>query len=98
MKTYVMAFLKAGPNRLKDSAARAELQKAHLANINRLAEIKKLVVGGPFGDNSDYRGILVFRVGSLKEAEELANTDPMIKIDRLKLELHPWHVPVGVIP
>jgi uncharacterized protein len=36
MKTYLMAFLKAGPNRLKDSVARAELQKAHLKNITRL--------------------------------------------------------------
>jgi hypothetical protein len=40
----------------------------------------------------------VFRVGSLKEAQELAATDPMIKIDRLRLDLHPWHVPMGVIP
>jgi hypothetical protein len=34
----------------------------------------------------------------MKEAEELAATDPMIKIDRLRLELHRWEVPVGVIP
>jgi hypothetical protein len=34
----------------------------------------------------------------LKEAQDLAATDPMIKIDRLKIELHPWQVPTGLIP
>jgi len=56
------------------------------------------VMAGPFGDNGDLRGIFVFRVGSLKEAQDLAATDPMIKIDRLRLELHEWTVPAGVIP
>jgi uncharacterized protein YciI len=101
LETVYFGFLKRGPNR-KDGDARTpevqELQKAHIANINRLAETKKLVVAGPFGDDGDFRGIFVFRVGSLKEAEELAATDPMIKIDRLRLELHPWNVPNGIIP
>jgi len=101
METVYFGFLKRGPNRKPgdgETPEVQELQKAHLANINRLAETKKLVMAGPFGDDGDYRGIFVFRVGSLKEAQELAATDPMIKIDRLRLDLHPWHVPVGVIP
>ena len=101
METVYFAFLKKGPNRKpgddKDPQIQ-ELQKAHLANIGRLAELKKLVIAGPFGDDGDYRGIFVFRVGSFNEAQELAATDPMIKTDRLRLDLHPWHVPVGVIP
>ena len=100
-ETVYFGFLKHGPNRKPgdgDTPEVQELQKAHLANINRLAETKKLVMAGPFGDDGDYRGIFVFRVGSLKEAQDLAATDPMIKIDRLRLDLHPWHVPVGVIP
>jgi uncharacterized protein YciI len=101
MQTVYFGFLKKGPNR-KDGDDKLpevqELQKAHLANINRLAETKKLVMAGPFGDDGELRGIFVFRVESLKEAEGLAATDPMIKIDRLKIELHPWQVPAGVIP
>ncbi|HEX3085297.1 MAG TPA: YciI family protein [Pyrinomonadaceae bacterium] len=101
MQTVYFGFLKKGPNR-KDGDDKLpevqELQKAHLANINRLAETKKLVMAGPFGDDGELRGIFVFRVESLKEAQDLAATDPMIKIDRLKLELHPWQVPAGVIP
>ena len=101
MNTVYLGFLKKGPNRKEGDGSNPEiqqLQKDHLANINRLAEMKKLVAAGPFGDNGELRGLFVFRVGSMEEAKELAGTDPMIKIDRLRLELHPWNVPEGVIP
>ncbi len=99
-KTY-FGFLKRGPNRKPgddDKPEIQELQKAHIANIVRLADLKKLVVAGPFGDDGDLRGIFVFRVASMKEAQDLSATDPMIKIDRLRIELHPWNVPVGLLP
>lgn len=101
LDTVYLGFLKRGPNRKEGDGQTPEvqeLQKAHIANINRLAEMKKLVVAGPFGDDGVLRGIFVFRVVSLKEAEELTASDPMIKIDRLRVELHPWRVPQGVIP
>ena len=101
MNTVYLGFLKKGPNRKEGDGKTPEiqeLQKAHIANINRLADMKKLVAAGPFGDDGELRGLFVFRVGSIKEAEELAETDPMIKIDRLRLELHPWSVPDGVLP
>ena len=101
MNSVYFGFLKKGPNR-KDGDANQpevqELQKAHLANINRLADLKKLVVAGPFGDEGELRGIFVFRVNSLQEAKDLAASDPMVKIDRLRIELHPWYVPDGVLP
>jgi len=96
-----LGFLKKGPNRKEgddETPEIQELQKAHIANINRLAGLKKLIVAGPFGDDGVLRGIFVFRVGSLAEAQELCATDPMVKIDRLRVELHPWNVPEGVLP
>jgi uncharacterized protein YciI len=78
--------------------ATAELQKAHLANIVRLAESKKLVVAGPFGDDTPLRGIFVFRVTSIEEARELAATDPAVQAGRLKVEIHPWVIPEGILP
>ena len=91
MKVYVMAFLKRGPNRPTDSAKSAELQRAHLDNINRMAEEGKLVLAGPFGGNDDLRGIYVFNVGSVEEAKALTESDPAIQYGSLVMELKEWY-------
>ena len=99
LTTAYLGFLKRGPNWTPErTPATAEIQKAHLANINRLAEMKKLVVAGPFGDNGTLRGIFVFKVATLEEAKQLAETDPAVKAGRLALEIHPWRVPEGILP
>lgn len=91
MKKYVMAFLKSGPNRLQDSAARMQLQMAHLKNIQRLANEGKLVVAGPFLDDQPIKGIFIFNVESIEEAKTLTETDPAIKAGSLIMELHPFY-------
>lgn len=78
--------------------ATEEIQKGHMANINRLAEMKKLIAAGPFGDDGRLRGIFVFRVGSLEEAKALTATDPAVQAGRLAMELHTWMVPEGILP
>ena len=78
--------------------ATEEIQKGHMANINRLAEMKTLIAAGPFGDNGRLRGIFVFRVKSLEEAKALTATDPAVQAGRLAMEIHPWMVPEGVLP
>jgi uncharacterized protein YciI len=93
-----LAFLKSGPNRTQPAAEAEEIQKAHIANIQRLAKLGKLVAAGPFGDDGALRGIFVFRVASLEEAQALSDTDPAVKAGRLVLEFHPWQVPEGVLP
>ena len=91
MRTYVMAFLKAGPNRDRSREEAQKLQAAHMANINRLAADGKLVVAGPFADNGPLRGIYVFDVATVAEAEALTKTDPAIQAGSLVMELHPWY-------
>jgi uncharacterized protein YciI len=99
LMTAYLAFLVRGDKWTPEKTPQTEaIQKAHLENINRLAEMKKLVVAGPFGDNGKLRGIFVFRVGSLEEARALAETDPAVKARRLALILHPWMVPEGILP
>jgi uncharacterized protein YciI len=91
MKTYVVALLKAGPNRDRSAADAQKLQRAHMDNINRLAREGKLVVAGPFADNGPLRGIYVFDVATVAEAEALTRTDPAIQAGSLVMELHPWY-------
>ena len=97
MKTYVMAFLRTGPNRPKDSIARAELQKAHLKNITRLADEGKLIIAGPFLDDQDIRGIFIFNVSSVEEAKKLTESDPAVKAGSLIVELHLWYGSAGLV-
>lgn len=97
MKAYVMAFLKKGPNRPTDSTERANLQKAHLKNIGRLANEGKLIVAGPFLDDQEIRGIYIFNVSTVDEAKALTETDPAIKAGSLVMELHPWYGSASLI-
>lgn len=96
MKQYVMAFLKKGPNRSGSKESRDSLQRAHLDNIGRLAEEGKLVLAGPFLDDGDIRGIYIFDVKNLEEAQKLTASDPAIMAGSLEMELHPWYGSAGV--
>jgi uncharacterized protein YciI len=99
MTTAYLAFLVRGDKWTPEKTPQTEaIQKAHLANIQRLADLKKLVVAGPFGDNGTLRGIFVFRVDSIEEARQLAATDPAVQAGRLALQIHPWVVPEGILP
>ncbi|AFK03614.1 YCII-related protein [Emticicia oligotrophica DSM 17448] len=92
MKNYVMALLKKGPLRsMIDSVTAINLQKAHMENIGRLADEGKLVVAGPFTDDTDLKGIYIFDVKTIEEAQKLCETDPAIKAGSLMMELHPWY-------
>lgn len=91
MKSYVMAFLYAGPNRNQDSAKAMELQMAHLNNIGRLADAGKLVLAGPFLADDSLKGIYIFNVSTIAEAKKLTETDPAIQAGRLVMDLKPWY-------
>jgi uncharacterized protein YciI len=97
--TAYLAFLTRGEKWTPEKTpATEEIQKGHMANIQRLADMKKLVVAGPFGDNGKLRGIFVFKVASIDEARQLAATDPAAQAGRLALQIHPWVVPEGILP
>lgn len=91
LRQYVFVYLKKGPNRDLPKEEADQLQRAHLEDITRLAEAGKLVLAGPFMDDTDIRGIYIFAVESLEEAEKIALSDPAIQADSLSLELHPWY-------
>mgnify|MGYP004700981335 FL=1 len=91
MKKYVIAFLKSGPNKSTNELERTQLQRAHMDNINKMANEGTLVLAGPFLDNGVLRGIYIFNVETVEEAIKLTETDPMIQKGVLIMELHPWY-------
>ncbi|OXA77723.1 Uncharacterized conserved protein YciI, contains a putative active-site phosphohistidine [Flavobacterium aquidurense] len=92
MKKYVFCLLKTGT---KTTASKEETQKlfeGHMANISKLAKEGKLVVAGPFMKNDrNYRGIYIFNVETVEEAQKLVATDPAIQAKLLEAELTPWY-------
>ena len=92
MKSYVLVLLKTGTNQTTDETLINKTFKGHLENINRLANLNKLVVAGPMGANEkNYRGIFILNVKSLDEARTLLETDPAIQEKLLEAELYPWY-------
>jgi uncharacterized protein YciI len=97
MKQYYFVMLTKGPRRaeITDTAKIKELQRGHMANIDRLAKEGKIIVAGPFGDDSNWRGIFVFDCETKEEVEKLLQSDPAIAAGRLAYEVHPWWTAKG---
>jgi uncharacterized protein YciI len=91
MTTYYVGLIRKGPAWTAEKTPEVmKLQEGHLANIRRLGDAGKLLVAGPFTDGGDLRGLFVFKVATLDEAQALCETDPAVKAGRLVVELHPW--------
>ena len=93
MRTYVLCILRTGP---KDAdikgKEREEVFAGHFANIGRLADEGKLVVAGPFGKNDKaWRGLYIFNVATVEEAEKLVVLDPAVKASVFVADLTPWY-------
>ena len=93
MKMYVLCILKSGP---KDAEIKGDQRKeifaGHFANIGRLADEGKLAVAGPFGKNDrSWRGLYIFNVATVEEAEKLVTLDPAVKAGVFVYELTPWY-------
>ncbi|HSP11879.1 MAG TPA: YciI family protein, partial [Salegentibacter sp.] len=95
MQQYYMVFLKRGENRNQDSTEAANLQKQHMAHLSRMSEEGYASLIGPFGSDGEIRGIAIYNTATEKEADSLANLDPMVKAGRLKVEVHPWWTSKG---
>ena len=72
--------------------ARDDIFAGHFANIGRLADEGKLAIAGPFEKNDrSYRGLYIFNVPTIAEAEKLVVLDPAVKAGVFVPELTLWY-------
>lgn len=93
MKKYVFVILKTGP---KDAdfkgKERDDIFAGHMKNIGRLADEGKLAVAGPFMKNDkNYRGLYIFNLTNLEDAQKLVETDPAVKAGILISDMTLWY-------
>ncbi len=92
MRKYVLAILKTGPYTPVNKEEQDSLFQGHFANISRLAKAGQLSVAGPFMKNDkQWRGLYLFNVATIEEAEALAKTDPAVKAGVFVMEYTPWY-------
>jgi uncharacterized protein YciI len=98
MKQYYFCLLLRGDKAQSFSKEELEkIQAGHMANINKYADLGKIVVAGPFGDDTDRRGILIMDVETMEEAEAIVKEDPAVQAGRLTYEIHPWWTAKGTV-
>lgn len=90
MKKYFLCIYLSGPNQNQDSLSLVKLQEEHLNHIFTLSKKGITCLSGPFGDDTNKRGILLFDVATMEEAEAWVKKDPMVMAGKLSYEIHPW--------
>lgn len=97
MKQYWLVFLLSGRNRNQDSAAAAQIQAAHMRNIERLADQGVIVMAGPMGYKParELRGIFIMDAKDSATAASYIQTDSAVITGRLRFEIHPWWTAQG---
>jgi len=97
MRTYVLGLIRRGPAWTPAHSARTDsIQAGHMANIGRRFQEGSLQGAGPMMDGGDLRGIFIFSVDSVAQAQPLVATDPAIASGRLRVDFHPWMTFAGV--
>lgn len=102
MQVYYIGFLSRGERWTPEQTEQTHaIQAGHMQHIQAMAKTGKLLIAGPFiyeasDANQDMRGIFIFDVANIQEAEALAAEDPAVKAGRLKLEFRKWYGPAGL--
>ena len=98
MKRYYMGFLKRVADKpALDSTKVVEIQMAHQNYMAQNIKDGTLLIAGPFGDDGDMRGIVIYDVATQEEAENIIKNDPAVKAGRLDIEIHPWWAAKGSV-
>ena len=96
MTTYYLVLLKKAPTRSEPpAAADADIQKQHIAHLEKLGADGFGMAAGPMGDDGELRGLVVIKAASAQQARELSEQDPAVKAGRLVVEILAFMSPEG---
>lgn len=96
MKQYwFVLYTRGADTTALDSATSADLLKAHLAHQDEQGARGLIVMAGPFGDNGNWRGLLLYDCETREEVEGYLKQDPFVRRGKLAYEIHPWYGAVG---
>jgi len=88
--TYVIGIVKRGENWEQDSLRAFELQEKHLKFLDKLIADGKLSASGPLTSSSEARGLYVFKVETIKEAQALTAKDEAMRAGWIAMDFHVW--------
>jgi uncharacterized protein YciI len=98
MTTFVMGFLVKGPSWTQDKTPElAKLQQNHIAHIFSLVDSNKAAIAGPFLDNQEIRGIIVFNTDSIELARTWESDDPAVQAGRFSMQFTKWFAGKGIM-
>lgn len=94
---YVFGFLRAHPERTNIPQEQAvEIQKAHMAHLEKMSADGILIGAGPLADSPDLRGVVIFKGISVEQARAAAANDPAVLNKRLIVDVAAWPGPAGL--
>jgi uncharacterized protein YciI len=92
MRRYVLVILKSSAKPVPKGPERDAMFRGHFANMKQLSDAGKLAFAGPFGDKNagegSWRGMFVFAVPTIEEAQALTATDPVLQQGEMVAEYH----------
>jgi uncharacterized protein len=95
-----LVFLRRPPDApAMDDAAAEELQRRHIAYLTAMTDAGHILVAGPLDEQPDesFRGICLYRTGSVERARELAEDDPAVRAGKLAVDVMYWYCEKGAI-
>jgi uncharacterized protein YciI len=100
LEAYELVFLRRPASApALDEPALERLQREHVAFYDRLRTEGTVVTNGPVLDQPDqsFRGIGIYRTGSLEEARRVAEQDPLVLAGRLAIDVVTWWARPGTM-
>ena len=95
MKQYWFVLYTKGDAAPMDTPTSTSTLEAHLAYQDEQAARGVIQLAGPFGEDGDWRGILLYDCDTKEEVEGYLYADPFVRSGHLKFEVHPWWGAVG---